>query len=156
MDRIEFLFKDFPFARCLISLRKYTSIIPHELCTCRFLESSALITARSKSMWMDLEAKERKFRDVLLDNWRRFCRDQMAPAAYARGEAQGQIDPFPEMNYSFPVATVHSLCKIIICVWYAKIYTSGLLFARECNANYALKSFFIFGQYHFVLMKTEI
>lgn len=50
---------------------------------CVFLVSSALITPLLK-INVDPEAKcAEKSRDVLLDNWRRFCRDQMAPGAHA-------------------------------------------------------------------------
>lgn len=74
---------------------------------------------------VELEAKETqwKSRDVLLDNWRRASRDQMAPGAPAR-EAHGQMDLFPEMNYLQP----HAYCRhtfvcgmpVIICVICAK------------------------------------
>lgn len=72
---------------------------------------------------MDLEAKcAEKSTDVLLDD---FAVTKWHQVHTRVGEARGQIDPFPEMNYLHPLGYCRFTASIIMCVWYAKKYTSG-------------------------------
>lgn len=61
-----------------------------KLFTRGLLVSHALITPRSKiNVEVEAKSRARKSRDVLLDNWRRSCRDQMAPGARALTRGTG-------------------------------------------------------------------